>query len=154
MSHVRSLLEYGSCVWNAKYLRDARRLVLLQKRCTTEIRDVSGMEYVDRLCCTGLYSIHGRLLRIDLVMLWKSFHSYDDLSLQLLYDVVRDVGLRGYRFELVIPVCQSGVRRRSFIVRDVSVCNLLPFRVVEEGSVGCFKRRMDVVHGSKLPDTI
>ena len=35
-----------------------------------------------------------------------------------------------------------------------SVWNSLPSRVVEAGSVECFKRRLDVVLGSKLLETI
>ena len=31
VSHVRLMLEYGSYVWNVKYLMDARRVESLQK---------------------------------------------------------------------------------------------------------------------------
>ena len=65
---------------------------------------MSGMENVDRLRSTGLYFIHGRLLRIDLVMVRKSFHSDVDLGLESLFEVARDVGMRGHRFKLAIPV--------------------------------------------------
>ena len=88
------------------------------------------------------------------MMVWKSFHSYVDLGLESLFEVPRDVGTRGHRFKLPISVCRSEVRRRSFVVRVVSVWNSLPSRVVEAGSVECFKRRLDVVLGSKLLDTI
>ena len=93
---------------------------------------MSGMEYVDS---TGLYSIHGTLLRIDLVMVWTSFHLDVDLGLESLFEVARDVGTRGHRFKLAIPVCRSEVRRRFFVVRVVSVWSSLPSRVVEVGSV-------------------
>ena len=92
--------EYGSCVWNVKYPSDARRLELLQRRWRREIHGLSGMEYMDRLRSTGLFSIHSRLLRIDLVTVWKSFHSNADLGLESLYEVARNVGTRGHRFEL------------------------------------------------------
>ena len=115
---------------------------------------MSGMEYVDRLHSTGLCSFDGRLLRIDLVMVWKSFHSDVGLSLESLFEVPRDVGTRGPRFKMSIPVCRSEVRRRSFVVRVVSVRNSLPSRVVKARSVECFKRRLDVILGSKLLDTI
>ena len=154
VSHIRPLIEYGSCVWNVKYLCDARRLESLQRRWTREIHGLSGMEYVDRLRSTGLFSIHGRLLRIDLVMVWKSFHSDVDLGLESLFEVARDVGTRGHRFKLAIPVCRSEVRRRSFTVRVVSVWNSLPSRVVEADSVECFKRRLDGVLDSRLLTTI
>ena len=70
VSHVRPLLEYGSCVWNLKYLSDARRLESLQRRWTREIHGMTEMEYFSRLRSTGLFSIHGRFFRIDLVMVW------------------------------------------------------------------------------------
>ena len=69
---------------------------------------MSGMEYVDRVRSTGLFFIHGRLLRIGLVMVWKSFHSDIDLGLKSLVEVARDVGTRGHRFKLAIPVCLCG----------------------------------------------
>ena len=90
-----------------KYLSDARRLESLQGRWTREIHGLSGKEYVDRLRSTGLFSIHDTLLRIDLVMVWKNFHSdIVDLGLESLFEVVRDVGTRGHRFKLAIPVCR------------------------------------------------
>ena len=148
MSHVCPLSEYGSCVWNVKYLCDARRLESLQRRWTREVHGISGIEYVDRLCSTGLYSIHGRLFRIDLVMAWKSFHSVVGMGLESLFELAHDVTTRGHRFKLAIPVCRSEIRRRSFVVRTVPVWNSLPFRVVEAGSVECFKKLLDVVLGS------
>ena len=65
---------------------------------------MSGVEYVERLCSTGLVSIHGRLLRIDLVMVCKSFHSDVDLGFESLFEVGRYVGTRGHRFKLSITV--------------------------------------------------
>ena len=92
----------GSSVCNFKYLSDARRLESSQRRWTREVHCMSGMEYVDKLCSTGLFSIHGSLLRIDLVIVWKSFHSECDLSLESLFAVARDVGTRGHIFKLAI----------------------------------------------------
>ena len=83
----------------------------------------------------------------------ESFHSDIDLGSESLFEVARDVGTRGHRFKLTIPVCRSEVSRRFFVVQVVYVLNSLPFRVVEAGSVECFKRRLDVVLGSKLLDT-
>ena len=72
---------------------------------TREIHGMSGMKYVDRLRYTGLYFFYGRLLRIDLVLFWKSFLSDVDLCLNSLFEVPRDVDTRGHRFQLDIPVC-------------------------------------------------
>ena len=65
------------------------------------------MEHIDRLRNIGLYSIHGRLLRIDLVSAWKSFHSDVDLGFKSLFEVARDVGTRCLRFKLAIRACRT-----------------------------------------------
>ena len=41
---------------------------------------MSGIENLDKLQSKDLYSIHVRLLSIDLMMAWKSFHSVVDLG--------------------------------------------------------------------------
>ena len=34
VSHVRPIIEYGSCVWNVGYLEDERRIERLQRKWT------------------------------------------------------------------------------------------------------------------------
>ena len=70
---------------------------------------------------TGLYSIHSRLLRIDLVIVWKSFHSVVNLGLESLFEMARYVGTRCHRFKLAIPVCRSEFTRIYFVVQVISV---------------------------------
>ena len=67
ISHIRPGLEYCSCVWNVGYLGDMRLLESLQRRWTREIEGVGDMPYTDRLKELELFSIHGRILRIDLI---------------------------------------------------------------------------------------
>ena len=59
--------------------------LVLERLWLREIHGMSGIDYVDRLYCTGLFSIHGRLLRINLVLVWKSFHPDVDLDLESLF---------------------------------------------------------------------
>merc|ERR1719452_348176 len=73
VSHIRPIIDYGSCLWNVGYLRDVRRLESLQRRWTREIEGLGGLSYVSRLKEVGLYSVCGRLLRLDVVKIWKSF---------------------------------------------------------------------------------
>ena len=79
VSHIRPIIEYGSCVWNVGYLEDERRIERLQRKWTREIDGLTGLDYVSRLKKIGLYSIKGRLLRIDLIQIWKAFHSDVDV---------------------------------------------------------------------------
>lgn len=150
VSHVRPLMEYGSCIWNVGYLRDARRLESLQRRWTREVLGMAGMEYVDRLKSLGLYSVYGRLLRIDLIKVWKCFHPVVDLGLVGMFELARNVGTRGHRYKLAVPVCRSEVGRRTFAVRVVGAWNALPSRVVEAGNVESFKVMLDAALKDKF----
>ena len=126
VTHVRSIIEYGSCVWNVGYLRDIRRLESLQRRWTREIQGMGSLDYVSRLRSLGLFSIKGRLLRMDLIKVWKCFHMEVDLGLSGVFELARDVGTRGHAYKLSIPVCRSELGRRTFGVRVVRKWNSLP----------------------------
>ena len=75
---------------------------------------MSGKEYVDKLRSTRLYSVHGRLLRFDRVMVWKSFHSDVDLGFESLFEGARDVGTRGHRFNLAISGADQRLKEGPF----------------------------------------
>ena len=67
MSHIRPIMDYGSCVWNMQYLSDVRLLESTLRRWTREIVGVQTLSYKERLKSIGLHSVWGRLLRADLV---------------------------------------------------------------------------------------
>ena len=100
-------------------------------------------EYAERLRRLNLYSIHGRLLRADLVKVWKIFNTQLDGRMVDLFEVAREQRTRGHRFKLSVPVCRSEVRRRSFGVRVVGPWNALPDAVVGANSLESFKNRLD-----------
>ena len=144
------MLEYCSSVWNVGYLGDVRKVESLQRRWTREIVGMSGVSYSDRLRRLNLYSIYGRLLRRDMIRIWKILHSEEDADLLELLDVNVSSRVRGHRFRLRIPICRSDVRRRSFGVRCVNLWNELSSEVVESECVDGFKRLLDVSLGNRL----
>ena len=115
-----------------------------------EIAGIEGLDYVARLKAIGLYSVQGRLLRTDIIKIWKSFRSEIDVGLSDLFEMARNVGTRGHSLKLSIPVCRSEVLRRSFAVRRVMLWNSLPREVVDSPSLDSFKRRLDVFLGDRL----
>ena len=115
----------------------------LQRRWTREINGMAGVSYEDRLRRLDLFSVYGRLLRKDLIKIWKIMHSQEDLGLLDLFDVGVDPRNRGHRFRLRVPVCRSDVRRKSFGVRCVNSWNALPGEIVECDSDSKFKRMLD-----------
>ena len=149
VSHVRPPIEFNSCVWNVGYLRDIRRLESLQRRWTREVIGMDRVSYPERLRRIGLFSIRGRLLRLDLIKVWKCFNSEVDLGLCGLFERARNSSTRGHRFKLAIPVCRTELRRRSFGVRCVRVWNSLPSSLVESG-LDAFKLGLDSFLGGEL----
>ena len=150
VSHIRPILEFSSSVWNTGYLGDIRLLESLQRRWTRNVMGMENLEYGDRLRRLGLFSVYGRLLRIDLVNIWKSFHSDIDIGLDRLFEMAPHVGTRGHSYKLSIPVCRSELRRRWFAVRCVSIWNGLPAEVVESDSLFVFKKGVEKKLGNKL----
>ena len=49
VSHIRRIVEYGSCVWNVGYLEDERRLERLQHKWAREFEGLTGSIYVSHL---------------------------------------------------------------------------------------------------------
>ena len=150
VSHVRPIIEFNSCVWNVGYLHDLRRLESLQRRWTKEIVGMRELDYEARLKHIGMYSIKGRLLRIDLVKVWKAFNAEVDVGVCQVFERSRYERTRGHRFKLVVPTCRSELRRRMFAVRCVSKWNSLPARVAEASTIDSFKKGVDLFLGDSL----
>ena len=127
-----------------------RLLEALQRRWTREILGVRNSTYRERLQTIGLYSVYGRLLRNDLVKVWKAFNGSPDVGLSSLFTVSTNTHTRGHAYKLVVPVARSEARRRTFAVRVVVRWNGLPSSVVESPTVSTFKSRLDNFLGVEL----
>ena len=108
---------------------------------------MGDMSYEARLQELGLYSIAGRLLRADLVKMWKLLKHGNHEELQQLFQVSRVGSVRGHALRLNMPVCHTEVMRRSLMARRVLLWNDLPAGVVEVSSLNCFKHGLDRVLG-------
>ena len=143
VSHIRPILEYCSTVWNLGYLGDARKLEGVQRRWSREVVGMEGLNYLERLKELRLFSICGRMLRTDLIKVWKIFHADVDVGLDSIFERNSHSATRGHSFKLSVPRCRSELRRRYFNVRCVQVWNNLPEVAVSLDSVASFKRYLD-----------
>ena len=150
VSHIRPLIDYCSCVWNVGYLVDLRRLESLQRRWTREVSIVGSLDYVSRLRELGLYSVSGRLLRADLIKVWKILSCGEDSDLSVLFEMGLSSRTRGHALKLAVPACRTDVLRRFLGARRVLLWNALPAEIVECDSLTVFKRGLDRVLGDKL----
>ena len=105
------------------------------------------LSYPSRLLQLKLYSVQGRLLRADLVKVWKAFNSELDVGLSEIFERRLHAATRGHRYKLSVPRCRTELRRRFFSVRVVSVWNGLPGEVVGAGSLETFKAKLDEAVG-------
>ena len=96
VAHVRPILEYCSVIWNLGYLCDMRSLESVQRRWTREIDGLGHLGYRERLEELGLYSIFGRLLRMDLIKIWKVFKGGLVQELQGLFELPIHPATRGH----------------------------------------------------------
>ena len=112
------------------------------------------LDYSVRLRRSGLYSVYGRLLRADLIKLWKIFHGFLDEELIEILERNSHPVTRGHRFKLSIPRCRTEIRRRFFSVRCVTLWNGLPDQAVELDTCNKFKGYLDLCLSDKFYGTL
>ena len=139
-THVRPQLEYGSQLWNMGYMGDMRLLERVQRRWTREIRGFGGLDYSDRLQRLGLFSFQGRLLRADMIMVWKIFHNLSAIKPCDLFCLCPNVVTRGHPYKIARPRCRLDVRCRYFSVRVIPTWNSLQAATVSAQTLDQFKR--------------
>ena len=109
ISHIRPILDTASSVWGVGYVTDMILLEGVQKRWTKEIKGMSRRSYGARLTSVGLFSIRGRMLRTDLIKVWKAFNGVTDVGLSGLLERRFHESTRGHSLKLSIPLCRSEV---------------------------------------------
>ena len=138
-THVRPKLEYASQVWNVGYLSDIRLLERVQRRWTRSIQGFEDLGYHERLRRLDLFSFRGRLLRSDLILVWKIFHGLSVISPQDLFELSRSSRTRGHNYKIFVPRSRLEVRHRFFSVRVINTWNALAPQTVETDSLTTFK---------------
>ena len=151
VSHVRPKLEYCSSVWNMGYLGDTRMLERVQRRWTRQVRGLEDTPYEQRLRALNLFSIQGRLLRADLIMVWKIFNGLCAVSPEQLF-TLNPSGRRGHPRKIFIPRSNLDIRKRSFAIRIIDDWNSLPTETVMAGSLNVFKHLLQSDLGQRLFD--
>ena len=68
------------------------------RRWTRVIADVGNLRYEDRFSSLGLFSVHGRLLRTDLIKIWRVMKADMVGELMELLTVAPDLRARGHRY--------------------------------------------------------
>ena len=149
ITYIRPILEFGSSIWNVGYVGDMNRLESVQRDLTKKITGLGDWSYEERLRHLDLYSVQGRLLRIDLVQCWKLFHDKAPFSPEKLFTLVTRVS-RGHSYRIFKERFNTSVRQRFFTCRIVNEWNSLPAAVVDAPSLDSFKMKLADHLGAKL----
>ena len=87
----------------------------MQRRWTRAVEGLSDLSYNDRLRRLDLFSFQDRLLRADLVLIWKIIHGPETL-----FTFLSDTGTRGPPYKFNVQRANLDIRRRFFSLRIVN----------------------------------
>ena len=150
ISHVRPQLEYGSQLWNQGYIGDTTLVERIQRRWTREMDGIGHLPYDERLRALDLYSVRGRLLRADLLLVWKMFHGECALNPREFFEPTLSTITRGHSLKMRVQQCRLDVRKRFFSNRVVAAWNSLSAEAVEAGTINSFKSHLHRELGDQL----
>ena len=80
---------------------------------------------MERLKVLELFSTFGRLLRADLVICWKIFHSEMDIGLSDGFTLTDDQRTREHSVKVVVPRCELEMRKNFFSCKGYSSMEFL-----------------------------
>ena len=138
-THIRPVLEYGSCLWHTGFVRDMQKLERIQRRWTKRVQGLRDLCYSERLSDLGLFSIQGRLLRADLIQYWKIFHGKSSIAPHSMF-AQPQTDTRGHPLKIMVSRANTDIRQRFFSQRCVKLLNSLPAEVVTAEDLQSFKR--------------
>ena len=108
------------------------------------------MSYAQRLLNLDLYSVKGRLLRAELIKIWKIFHGLSPITPTDLFILAPPTGTRSHCFKILVPYSRCDARHRFLSVRVVRPWNPLPSNLVESDSLSTFKKGLSNALGDRL----
>ena len=149
-SHIRPVLDYASPLWNMQYIGDTKLLERIQRRWTKAVSGLSDLPYSERLRRLDLFSYQGRLLRSDLILVWKIVHHKCAIRATDIFQFANYDNTRGHQLKIFLPHVRLDVRRRFFSIRVISVWNSLSPDTVEADTMNKFKGRLQIDLGQKL----
>ena len=109
-----------------------------QRRWTRSIIGLSDLPYGERLRRLDLFSVQGRLLRADLILVWKIFAGECAINCAQIF-TLNSSSRRGHSRKLYVPRTERDIRKRFFSVRVVKAWNALTEQAVTAPSLTQFK---------------
>ena len=103
------------------------------------MRGLESVPYGERLKRLDLFSFQGRLLRADLIMVWKIFYNKCAIKPDDLFQQAPQVATRGHQLKIFVPRVSRDTRKRFFSHRVITRWNSLSPLTVSADSIEKFK---------------
>ena len=125
-TYVRPHLEYCMQAIGPYMAQDLKALNKVQRRATKLVRGLRHIPYEERLKRLKLDTMSRRLLRGDLIEVFKIVYGKTKLDFNNFFELNMDKRVRGHNKKLKVKQVFHKARAMSFSRRVVKHCNLLP----------------------------
>ena len=136
-TYVRPLVESNSPVWSPHLVKDIRKVESVQRRFTKKLPGLYDESYLNRLRTLRLERLDVRRLRFDILFVYKMLFGLVSLDFGMFFNLSPAENTRGHRYKLLLPSCNTDIRKYFFSVRIIKVWNELPAST-DFGSLGRF----------------
>jgi hypothetical protein len=134
---------YATCVWSPSLKKDIQKLEAVQRRATKLVKDISHLNYVDRLRQLGLPTLKYRRDINDMIQVYKAIHGIDDINWMSLFMLVPSTTTRGHSLKIFKKQCRTTQRLHIFSMRIIDQWNGLSNSTVTSKSVNAFKSALN-----------
>ena len=136
---VRSHLDYARAVWHPYKIKHKIALENIQRRATKELPGMRDLSYIERLKLLKLPTLAYRILRGDMIKVYKIIHNiYDHESVPNLLknnEVSQRTGNRRHSLKLFTQRAKLNIRKNVFPIRITEPWNSLTDTVVTATSL-------------------
>ena len=149
-TYVRPHLDYCLQAVGPHMVQDIQRLEKVQRRATKLVRELRCLPYQERLKKLDLLSVKDRVLRGDLIEVYKIVTGKVDIDPKQFFELQEGSSTRGHHLKLKKRRAAHHYRNQFFANRVITPWNELPEHVVSAPSVNSFKRRLDQHWATKV----
>ncbi len=143
-SLVRPHLDYCCQAWRPHLIKDIVLIERVQRRATKMIWECKGKSYLERLKILHLTTIETRMLRADLLEVFKILNGMENVEEKDFFERSSRGGVsRGHGLKLFKNRVNLDVGKYSFGNRICNEWNMLPENIVMSKSVNEFKGKID-----------
>ena len=142
-TYVRPHLDYCLQAVGPHMKQDVQILEKTQRRATKLVKGLSCLTYQERLQKLSLLSIKDRMLRGDLIEVYKIVTGKVNVDANQFFEIQDESITRGHQLKLKRRRATHHFRNMVFSNRVVEPWNGLPAHVISSPSVNVFKRRLD-----------